>query len=369
MSPDPAARFVQAMVSAAGDESGAVAMARGFGLGGFVARHLGVEHLAVRAERLALRLHNTLLREVAAEASNALSACDVPHFVGKGVAFIGDLYQPGDREAADLDLWIHPDAVAPACDALRVLGYREAPGDLQSGPASLRPGALWYRGATASLDAVSVDLHWGMVPVTRILPRVGAPLPADVWQCLDRSGPFPVPDPGHHAALLIHHLVHHDLLHIRGLLDLALLWHRGLETDRLVQLARHLNIWRAARAIRVTLARDLAVRNAELPAPPADWRGRRLADLVCLDGWLTCVAQAPDRDRAEMTPRRLVRRAMLLDRARDIPGLLADAVWPPAEHLRWRWPRARTLAAARWQHARQVLGKLRQKAAMRGDDG
>jgi len=359
VSGDAAAALINTLIAVAGDEDRAIAMSRAFGFSGFVTRRLGVQDAGVKAERLALGFSGAVLREAGVEASVALSTRGVPHFVGKGVAFMPGLYQPGDRQLADLDLWVHQDAVPPAREALVSLGYTEGQGGLQSGPASLRPGSWWFRDAPSPVESVSLDLHWGVEPVTRVLPRVGLNLPEEVWECLDGRGPFPVPDPAHHAALLIHHLVHHDLLHIRGLLDLVLLWQRGLARERLVGLTQYLGVWRAARAIGTTLARELALGDAALGAPAGDWRGRRLARLVRLDRWLNWAARAQEREYVEMTPRRLVRRMILLDRARDVPRLLADVVWPPADHLRWRWPAAGTIAAARWQHARHVLKKAR----------
>jgi hypothetical protein len=314
---------------------------------------------------LASRLYETTLLEAAAQVSAALAKRGIPHFVAKGVSFLGVLYEPGDREVADVDLWVKSDGVGAAHDALADLGFTEAAARQQGGPAGLRPGRLFVNGGSpTALTAVAVDLHWVLEPLNRIIPRPGPPLPEEVWSSLDRSGPFPVPDASHHVALLIHHLAHHDLLHVRGLLDLALLWRRGpIARDRFERTARHLGVWRLARVIAQMLVRDLGVSPAaEIPAPPRDWRGRRLARLLALNAWLTLALRAPEVEHYEITVGRLARRYLMLDRARDAIGLVSDAIWPPAAHVRWRWPESSGMLSARWQHTRHALGKLSRSA-------
>lgn len=355
--------FIAGLSAAAGNES-VMAAARRLGIEGYVRRHTDADAPAAgdgaSGRRLAGRLYDSLLLEAAREVSTALSARGIRHFVAKGVALLGVLYKPGDREIADIDLWVPQDTASQARRALADAGFTEAAPERQGGPDGLRPGRVFERGDGNALTGVAVDLHWAVESVARIIPRSAGGLPPEVWQRLDESGSFPVPAPADHAALLVHHLVHHDLLHVRGLLDLALLWSaRSCPREVFEPTARHLGVWRAARFIAELLRRDLRVTGAaSVPSPPRGVRASRLAPTMTLTAWLTMALAAPEVDYREMTLRRLLRRAMLLDRARDIPGLLADGVWPPEVHVRWRWPAASSAASARWCHVRHLARKL-----------
>jgi hypothetical protein len=90
---------------------------------------------------------------------------------------------------------------------------------------------------------------------------------------------------------------------------------------------------------------------------PRDGRGRRLQRALVLDRWLAWAGAAGEAEHVEITSRRLRRRVLLLDRVTDVRLLLADALVPPREHLRWRWPHARSDGAAWRRHLRQVAGK------------
>jgi hypothetical protein len=311
-----------------------------------------------------MRLHAQLLHEAAEEITGALQRVTVPHFFAKGIALHGQFYRPGDRELADIDLYVHPAGRSLALPVLRELGYGELPPREQSGPASHRPGTVLLRAARTEVESVTVDVHWGLEPVERLLPRADTPIPEPVWGEIGLVGTLPVPTPGHHAALIVHHLVHHDLLHARGLLDLALLWgHVPDGGASLAATARALHVTRALAAVGAALRRDLAL--ASLPAvgsAPDDRRGRRLGALLVLDRWLAMAGAASYREHAEITPARVARRLLLLDRPASAVPLLADAVLPPRAHLRWRWPEAGSDLEAWWRHLRSALGKLRGRA-------
>ncbi len=368
MSGEIAAAFVRALGAAAARRMSVVEAARRLGLEGYVRRHAGPDLPAITedasARRLAGRLYESLLLEAAGEASAVFTARGIPHFVAKGVAFLGVLYQPGDREVADIDLWVPPDQESRARRALSDVGFVEAGAQRQGGPDGLRPGRVFERGEGTGLTAVSVDLHWAVESVTRIIPRSAGGLPPEVWRRLEQRGGFPVPAPADHAALLVHHLVHHDLLHVRGLLDLALLWgERACPRELFEPAARQLGVWRAARFMAELLRRELGITGAaSVPPPPRGVRAAALAWRMTLSAWLTLALAAPEVDYREMTLRRLLRRALLLDRGGDVVGLLADGVWPPEAHVRWRWPETGSAASARWHHARHLLRKLAGRA-------
>jgi hypothetical protein len=49
---------------------------------------------------------------------------------------------------------------------------------------------------------------------------------------------------------------------------------------------------------------------------------------------------------------------LLLERMTDARRVVADAVAPPAEHLRWRWPAAGSYGAAWLRHLRETVRKV-----------
>ena len=364
-----AGRLVRVLASAARrlgipGEKAAVTLARRFGFAGFVARHSltagdAVEH---RGEVLLQSLYERMLVQAASELSSSLAARDIPHFFLKGVALAGWLYEPGDRTFVDVDLCVAPEARGEALDTLRVLGYREYEPAHQSGPAELRPGVTLVSGAARSaLETVVVDVRWGIEPVDRLLPRADTPVPDAIWHRVARTGSLPAPAPEHHAALVLHHLVHHDLLHVRGLVDFALLWQRlsGDAGKEFEETAGRLGVLRAGRVLSAVLVQDLALeRRPGIGPPPRDLRGRQLARLLKLERWLTWAGATSVHEHVAITPRRVARRVLLLDRLTSARRLVADAVWPPREFLRWRWPDARSLNVARGMHLLSVARKL-----------
>jgi hypothetical protein len=336
-----------------------LALARRLGIGGYVGRHRSPTG-PDRDEHLARRLREGLLREAAAEISTALTSRAVPHFFARGVALAGTVYAPGDREMADLDLFVSPQAAPAAREILAELAYAVLPPEEQSGPAALRSKVNLSREVESAMEAVALDLHWGFEPVNRLLPRPGTPVPQAMWHAVRPGPPLSVPAPAHHAALLVHHLVHHDLLHVRALLDLALLRCDRWTTDgeAYEEVARSLGVLRVARAVHEVLMRDFGFEPvAGVRVAPRDRRGRRLQQALALDRWLTWAGAAGGAEHVEITSRRLRRRVLLLDRVTDVRLLLADALVPPREHLRWRWPDTRSDVAAWRRHLRQVAGK------------
>ncbi len=344
-------------------------LARQFGIGGFVARHLSTSgnRVEFRHEVLVRRLFERVLLEKASELSSALTTRGIPHFFLKGVVVARWLYEPGERYFVDVDLYVAPEARMSAVDTLQAIGYRELPPARQSGPAELRSGVtLVSESRRAALDAVNLDVHWGIEPVERLLPRADTPLPDAVWHRVTRVSSLPAPAPEHHAALILHHLVHHDLLHIRSLLDFALLCQRlshdaGQEFE---ETARSLGVLRVARAVSATLVQDLGLDPPPGIGPaPQDWRGRRLARLLELEWWLTWAGAASAHEHVAVTPRRVARRLLLLDRLGSARHMFADAVWPPREFLRWRWPEARFV---RVRHLLGVARKILRPQPVRG---
>lgn len=364
---DPlAVRFARGLNRAAqslgqhGAEAG-LDLAEMFGIGGFVRR--GASAVSASAPPspadLVRQLTARMLLDAAEEIAAALTALTVRHFFAKGVALLDSVYRLGDRGLVDIDLYVHPAAVSLTLGTLRDLGYRELPTEEQSGPASLRAGVVLVR--DAALESVTVDVHWGIEPVDRLLPRADTPIPALMWEGLELGGAIPVPAAELHAALVAYHLVHHDLLHVRGLVDLAVLWRAlPVHTGRaLSAAARAFGVERALRAIGEVLVRDLGLQRLEGVRPaPQDWRGRRLTSSLVLHRWLAWAASADQRELVAITPRRVARRVLLLDDIRRIARLLQDAVIPPRAHLRWRWPETDSDVAAWRNHLQSIVSKV-----------
>ena len=163
----------------------------------------------------------------------------------------------------------------------------------------------------------------------------------------------------YHAALVLHHLVRHDLLHIRSLLDLALLW-EGLPRTagaRLTELARRLGVGRALSVIGRVLVDDVLLfplRGLQLGA--RDWRGRAALRGLRMTDWLARAAQHVADTRRHVTVTRSLawRRYLLADTPRT-GQLLGELFRPPREYLRWRWPDAQSDSQAWRMHLGAAL--------------
>lgn len=302
----------------------------------------------------AQKLYDALLVEQADAVSGVLRAAGVPHCFVKGIALAGAVYQPGDRLQGDIDLHVPPAARNATLAALATLGYAPTADDDQAGPGPLRSAVALER-VDGGFGSATIEVHWAVDPLDRLLPRGDRPLPAIVWDMLDTTGPRTVPAAAHHAALLAHHLVHTDLLHVRGLLDLAMVLpevrNDAVATYRTTCAA--LGIERFGLAVARLIARDLG---APLTPRLTDAPASRAAPLrrLTLERWLTLVAQTDPGDDARITVARIRRRLGLLDRPAVVP-LAEDLVWPPAAFLEWRW--GRPLWRARLHHYGQLARK------------
>lgn len=348
----------------------AVQLATHLGVRGYVLRHAGGRvaggkdgGTASRAQRLMPQLQATVLREAAVEISRTLAEDGIRHFFFKGIALLGRAYQPGDRELADIDLVVHPKDRSSAIASLHTLGYVDRSDREQSGPAALRPGVTMHRPDRAPRVAdILLDVHWGLEPVDRLLPRAHLLVPPPVWAGVHEQHGLPVPLDEHHLALLVHHLVHHDLLHLRGVLDVAQVWAR-LPRDagrELTQLATVLGVRRATRAVARVMVRDFNLPPLRgVPIGLDDgWRARRLEPRLRLDEWIVWVGRVEPAEHVMLTPHRVWRRVLIADDIRTAAHLLRDAVAPPKEFLRWRWPTARSDGAAWLRHVRGLAGKV-----------
>ncbi len=285
----------------------------------------------------ALKLHQTLLREGAEQLSERLGRAGIAHCFVKGVALLGSVYRPGDRFLWDVDLYVPPGQRVRTLEVLQQLGYVELPERDQSGPAALRTALALQRDAASEMERLTVDLHWSLDPVERFLPRRDRPVPEQVWSQLDTAGPIPIPSPEHHAAILVHHLVHTDLLHVRSLLDLALLVNQWPSADAVDYLAtcRQLRIGRFGNLLLQLLRDELGVAG---PPPLADrppaWN--RFTRELTLNRWLSLVARSHPEHDSVITIGRIRRRLQLVD-GRSAKFLFGDLLFPPKAFLEWRW--------------------------------
>ena len=361
-------RLVNALDSAAracGDNraGAALRLARRLGIGGFVRRRTAgrLADGSFEGERILLGLAQSFVKEAAEELSAALTRRGVQHFFVKGVTVADRIYGLGERQMVDIDVHVVPSAKDAVTGTLVELGYDIPPDEQQEGPAALRAGVVAERYTGSSeLERIGVDVAWGLDPVDRLLPRPDRPVPKKVWDSLNLTDSLPVPCDAHHVVLLVHHLVHHDMLHLRGLVDLALLWPRVSEQSRheLETLAKQLGVLRATRLVAAVLQSDLGVTLTAAGPAPCDWRARRARRMLDPVTWCIWASNAAASEFVEINVRRLRRRLLLLDDLRATLGLLADAVFPPREYLRWRWPEARSTAAALVRHLARVVGKL-----------
>lgn len=341
--------------------SGAAHVADQLGIRGILNRLLGSRMPpASEGERVYALLWDETLLEARADVGRLLGAHAIPYLVYKGGALLGAEYRPGDVRMVDVDVLIPLDAAEQATAIFQAAGWRKK--DPVGGPVLPgAPGAVFARPVVdEAISPLDVDVHWLVAPVDRLFPWRGEPLPDEVWQSATLLGSAPVPRTGHHAALLVHHLVRHDLLHFRSVFDLVQLWPALLapeESAAFASLASGLGVSRVAGWLCRALAIDLRLEalGPRGPRAPSAWAPGSLRSVLSLVG---LALDASERDFEAMTLSRGLRRLRTVDRPiRASRLLLTDALAPPDEYLRWRWPGARA-PARRLRHLGRVLGRL-----------
>jgi hypothetical protein len=352
------------MAALGGDDSPghSLAPAREFGIDGYLARVLGVEADGVEERRVYTGLQAAIQRDAAIEVGAAFRAAGVPHFFYKGIALLGSLYELGDRELQDIDVHVARAAREAALAVLADLGYRPAPDDEQPGPPDLRSACVLHREAVdADVEIVTVDLHWAVEPLDRLLPRATVAVPDAVWDALAGDA-LTVPSDECHLVFLAHHVAHHDMLHLKGLLDFVLLWQRlPAGSDATVEaVARAMGAWRAVQLLGDIVTREFGVPNPGEVSTVWDWRANQLG-ASDLTGLVRLALARPLEEAVTITPARIRRRWGVIDHGSGFWKLLADVVAPPRAHLMWRWPGAGSPWRAWGRHASNVAGKLRGK--------
>ncbi|MEE8134074.1 MAG: nucleotidyltransferase family protein [Gemmatimonadales bacterium] len=331
-----------------------------FGLPGMMTR-IGVDPpVKVDLSLLhAQKLYHSLVFEHAEALSAAFRARELPHFFAKGIALVGRVYKPGDRFFGDVDLYVPFEARDESVETLAQLGYGPLPETDQAGPPELRSALALEYVLGADIDRIGVDLHWTLDPVERLLPRRDRPIPQPIWDNVHVGETFNVPTPEHHAAILAHHLVHTDLLHVRSLLDLAFVFQEFADDGGHDFLATcdQFRLGRFGATLAIILDRDFGV------SRPAAQRnssaGNAFLRRLNLEDWLTIVARADPDDDSRITVGRIRRRLLILDHW-PIRTLGADVLAPPASFLAWRW--GLPLWRARLRHLGQLARKVTQWA-------
>jgi hypothetical protein len=337
----------------------ALELAGRFGVRRFVQRHVTSDEGLRPSPWL---VHGARLRKEARNISRALSKADVRHCFFKGIALLGRFYHIDERRLADVDLLVDLAHANKAMAALHQEGYDEL-GDRKAWrPAADRPGVTMYQPESVQMDGtpdVLLDLHWGLESLGTLLPDEEIVLPPSVWERVGDEQGLPVLPDEEHAALVLHHLVRHDLLHVRGLLDFALLWEALPQNAgaQLSALADTLGVSRALRVVGRVLVDELhlyPLRGVRLG--PRDWRDRLALRNLRLRPWLMWAARhVGEATRHVVVTRSLAwRRIQLADTPH--PGrLLRDLVLPPREYLRWRWPNLPSGGAAWRRHVATAL--------------
>jgi hypothetical protein len=329
----------------------AVELAGRFGVRRFIERHVSPDQHLPPSRWLE---QGARLRKEARLVSRALAEAGVRHCFFKGIALLGRFYRIDERRLADIDLLVDVSDYSKAFAALHAEGYAELGTRARWAPAAGRPGVTMHRPLPADGPDLFLDVHWGLESLVTLLPDDEILLPAEIWQRVEHEHGLPVLPDEAHAALVLHHLVRHDLLHVRGLLDFALLW-ETLPRDagrELTDLAHLLGVGPALRMVGRVMVDDLHLYPLKgVPLGPPSWRDRLARRSLGLKSWLMWAARnATDRPRHVTLTRSLAWRRLQLA---DVPHpgrLLRDLMAPPREYLRWRWPQSPSDAAAWRRH-------------------
>jgi hypothetical protein len=331
----------------------ALELAGRFGLRRFVERHVAGSDQLPPSRWLE---QGARLRKEARRVSRALDEAGVRHCFFKGIALLGRFYRIDERRLADIDLLVDVADYTAAFAALHGEGYAPLSTRERWDPAAGRPGVTMHRSFPTGADdpGLLLDVHWGLESLGRLLPDDEIVLPSAVWSRVTHEQGLPVLPDEPHAALVLHHLVRHDLLHVRGLLDFALLW-ESLPRDagaELSDMARLLGVAPALRMVGRVMVDDLhlyPLRGVRLAS--AGWKDRLPARRLSLSSWLTWAARnATDLPRHVTLTRSIAWRRLQLADVPNPAGLLRDLMAPPREYLRWRWPGSRSDAAAWRRH-------------------
>ena len=320
------------------------------GFAGAAARLTGQQDPRLPGEIAFARLLAAERTETTRVLSTALRAAGVRHCFVKGAA-LDACYRPGERDADDLDVLVARDDLSPCTASLAIHGYAPVRGADQAAPPAMRRGLEFV--GPGDLSPV-LDLQWGLTSVNRLLSDCDAGVLEPLWNRVLVENGVSVPPPAWHLALLVHHLVHHDLLHARAVLDLLLVGEHFApsEVEEVLRVAAALRVRRVTEAWLTASARRLG--GAGLPGTA----GPRLTAAFDPARLFALSDRAPAVEHQRITWARLRRRFGLLDRRRDVGRLLRDALVPPDVYLRWRWPTASGRLERWFRHAWRTAGKL-----------
>jgi len=317
------------LVDVAVAEDLAPALAHGLGAAGWP----GVPPSARRRltdDLAASRARHLLMARAAAEVLRRCAADGLDVIVLKGPTLAESLYpDPALRPCADVDLLVRAADRFRMDVTLRALGHRRV-ADEHSWDFDVA-----YDGATVyeSPGGVRIDLHWTLLTEPRFAWHAGE---AEIWErseAITVAGE-PARGLGREDLLLYlaaHLAIHHSLAGLLRYWDVALLLaRRGDGLDWATVLSRAAR-WRVRHALFFVLRGVRA--HFEAPVPPAVLaalrpRGPRARLLVALVG--------RSDDHRLLRLEHLVT-LLLVDRGRDLGGVLRRALWPSAGWMRARY--------------------------------
>ena len=271
----------------------------------------------------------------------AFAEAGLPVIVLKGLALRHRVYAPSERKMSDIDLLVRRTDWDRANDLLCSLGYVVSPDDHDWMPDFAREfmGETPYR-----KGAMVVDLHWHLTAMSWFRATTAIELEA-LW-----ANAFPM-DIGSTTALRLcpedevihlcyHTAIHHGLAHPHGYRDILRVLDKEQAAVNWTVLARRARAWRVSVAVWAALSVARAVADQVNNAP----------DLIPLDA--LDALQVPWRRQKLLRP--LLRQAMqgraalvsgsmrflgvlLVDRGRDLPGVVLHGLFPGRRWLQLRY--------------------------------
>lgn len=274
----------------------------------------------------------------------ALAEAGLPVIVLKGLALRHRVYAPAERKMSDIDLLVRRVDWKRIDDILRSLGYVVSPDDHDWTPDFAREfmGETPYR-----KGAMVVDLHWHLTAMSWFRATTAIDLEA-LW-----SNALPI-DIGSSTALRLcpedevihlcyHTAIHHGLAHPHGYRDILRVLDIENDTLEWPVLARRACAWRVSMAVWAALA-VAKIQNRE-------WRMENRAGNLIPAEALEMLRVPQGRQavlgifvkRAAKGRAALVSGSMrflgvlLVDRVRDLPGVLFRGLFPRRRWLQLRY--------------------------------
>ncbi|NBD36202.1 MAG: hypothetical protein GVY30_09420 [Chloroflexi bacterium] len=271
----------------------------------------------------------------------ALSEAGLPVIVLKGLALRHRVYAPAERKMSDIDLLVRRVDWKRIDDILRSLGYVVSPDDHDWTPDFAREfmGETPYR-----KGAMVVDLHWHLTAMSWFRATTAIDLEA-LW-----SNALPI-DIGSSTALRLcpedevihlcyHTAIHHGLAHPHGCRDILRVLDLEQDTLDWEVLARRARAWRVSVAVWAALM--TAREQGRIQHSASSLIPEAALDALGVPRWRQAVLGISVK-RAAKGRAALVSGSMrflgvlLVDRVRDLPGVLFRGLFPRRRWLQLRY--------------------------------